>query len=251
MKRTIMTLLAGLVALACTKGLEPAEVSVSFRVDGVVNGGMPTKGDAEVAEVLSGIAPAYAPTLTIQSKTNPKRVYTARPGDVLTLAVDSYHVTGEGGGGGQKSIFGGKIYTSPLYAIDQDVVVGEDGGEYVLNGFYTCFAVVYDCADVASLGFSDVTNSGYVGPDVWVGDEQYHVSFVVRSGGSWTASQPLKVSVVPVDDVNYEETEYRISYGPGAQVGVSNGRWYLFSPSGVDVASGDIDVNLPGWEKGE
>lgn len=245
--RTFIALpLAMLAVLACTPALERTAI-VTFSTRGVASGDLPTKGVSDaVLGAVSASAPSLAPYITLTSKSNPARTYEVRTGAPYTVAVDSYSVTGVGGGSASLAIYQGKVYPEFRYSVSDDITVGDEGGEFELAASYSCFAVVFDKSAVASVSFLDSGGRGWSEPSFVGGDADYGVYFL---SGSWGSANPLRAVFTPKDDVNFESTTISLGYS-GCEVNVSNGRWYLFSPAAVSVTSGEFGVSLPEWVAG-
>lgn len=232
--------------LSCTWGLERT-VPVRFSVSGVESGAMTKTLAEDVLVALSASAPTIAPYITLTSTTNPARVYEVRTGQTYTIAVDTYSVSGTGGGSDYAGVYlNGKVYPQSRYVVSDTVTITEGEDSYSLSASYNCFALVFDKTSVSELQVLDGGGKSYLTPSFLGGDENYGVLFFV---GNWTPGQPLRVKAVPVDSVNYEERIYTVAYG-GGNVNVENGYWYLLSPSAIDVTSGGFGVTLPAWGQG-
>ena len=84
----------------------------------------------------------------------------------------------------------------------------------------------------------------------WVEGEGEALVYVACTSG-WTATSNLILNAYPVDDVNFEQTQYNLATTSASGcVKVDNGKWYQFNPGAVETESGNIGITLPGWEGG-
>lgn len=236
-----------MLSIACAKEQERF-TTVVFNVSGVESGPL-TKGLSEgVAAALAATAPSPVATLTAVSKTNPLRKYTITPGEALTMAIDSYTVTASGTGTNLGAITGGNLYSTPSWAVSEDVDVSSGSDTYSVSAYYTCVAFVIDKTTTERLSFANGANS--VNPSGFGGTDEVSI---IYASGTWTYSKPLYVHSYPIDTVNYEETVYKVS-NQGDYEGmqrVRSGYWYNLTPGAVAVTSGTIGINFPTWGAGQ
>lgn len=244
MTKRILILLLAALSVACSR--EPQLVRVTFDVRGVESGPITKVSADAVSSAVSATSPAGPVTLTATSKTNSRRVYTITSGQTVTMAVDSYAITGEGHGTELVSFGGTKVYSSPKWSIEEDVNVTSSGGTVSVSASYPCVALVIDKAAISSLAFID----GFNTYDSYTAGGTESVG-VVYASGYWTHATPLEIEVRPLDTVNYEATRYSLtSREYDDTYYVLNGRWYNFAPGAVETSSGTIGVEFPGFTQG-
>lgn len=237
-------LLAAILLTACTKEQTPL-ATVTFHLAGVESGEMTKVSSEGVASALSATAPSGPFTLTAVSRTNPLRTYTITTGVPVTMAVDSYSVSGSGRGHEIASITGGTLYDSPLWSASSDVEVGSDGGSLSVSASYSCIALIIDKSVTRELAVMNGSEEAVYTPG---GTSEVGV---VYAAGNWYYSKPLRVIARPVDTVSREETRYELVFGDyDGMVNVRYGRWYSFTPGEVATASGSLGVEFAGWIQG-
>lgn len=235
--------LAALILAACTE--LPPTATVSFNIGGVRSGTLTKAGDG-IEAALAATAPTQTPELTIQSTSVALRKYTARPGESITLPVGEYRVTATYTPSVAGDAAGCNIFRQPSYKVDDTITVTEDEDSYTVDASYTCFALVIDYGECskyrhyhAAYGwrdFSYFTGSGY------------GVAYI-DFAANWSAN-PYRITAVPTDAVNHEETAYSLVHSGTDGVLVEAGKWYMFSPDEVTTASGSLSVVLPDWAQG-
>lgn len=243
--RKLGILLLAALSVACAK--EPEFETVTFEMGRVQSGSLTKVSTDAVSSALAATAPVGPFTLTATSKTNSKRIYTITTGQSVTMAVDDYTITGSGAGEEITPVTEGYIYKSPKWSVNKDVSVSSSGQSFTLNASYPCVAFVIDKSVTARLifhnGNSLVSDYSYGGTDA-VG--------VVYASGYWTHATQLWMAVRPVDEMNYETTEYNItSREYDDTYCVQNGHWYNFLPGSLELTSGTFGVTFPGWEAGQ
>lgn len=238
--RIIIWCLLGL-CLACTK--EPSErcARVDFEVRGIPSGDMLTKTftSADAESVLSATLPSTTgASLTIQSQTKSARCYTGRVGETLTLAYDTYNVSGEWHSSALQNVLFGKAYGKPSYSLSGVVTVNEADGTYPLSATWTSAALIINPSECAEVKISSQTGGLGSAKSLFVSGGTYSVLYV--SGSGYTSQKPFVVEITPVDDVNFEVATFRFT-------SLVNGRWYFLSPDPVEVTGGGFDVTFPSW----
>jgi len=221
--------------------------TIVVRLAGVVTGEMATKTDP--SGVFNATAPAQMPTLTLQSKTVPSRSYQVTPGQNVTVAVDSYAVSGKYLPMEEGQVQNGKIYSRPPFSVAGEITVTEEVAEYEVAAAYDCFAIVLDtsvCEKYRIRGYG-----GSMVDMTWIfGTGAIKVAYMV---GQWDFPA-LDLIAVPADPANYENAAYAIindpAYAGEGKLLARNGKWYAFDPSAVQTTDGAIGVGLPEWENG-
>lgn len=228
---------------------------VSFSIAGVRDGGLggretkATTFTEDLEVLLSQTRPAATPTLSICSTTVPSRKYQAQVGETIPLPLDTYSVTGTCTGIVVEACLAGGMSKTPSYQINQTITVTEESSEFPLTAQFTCFAVVLDTRECTGYRHSYV-NASMVDITTWVQNGDTKLVYVTPTA-EITSDKPYKIQAIPADPAEYESQTYKLTSSGGAgTLRLSNGKWYCFSPKGVDTASGDIGVDFPEWEQG-
>ncbi len=249
MKKISMLLLC-VLALACAKTAPQGEKTVVFTLSGVQSGSLTKVSLDGVSAALSASAPTAYPELTIQSKTKPSRVYHATVGEPVSVAYDSYTVSGTYAPDSQGRIFYSNVFSTPSFELSGDITVTEADETYPLSVSYTCFALVCDFESTASIEISSTKTVLSDCTDKFVRYGNIGLIYLDASN-TYTSASPLKVRVTPIDDANYEVSEYSMTAsGTGASSRCETGKWYCFSPSAVETVSGGFDIDLPEFTQG-
>lgn len=248
MKR--LALFAAILALCgCTRSLPVTKVT--FEVRGVSSGSLTKSLASDVGALLDASAPTGTPTLSIRSTTNSARVYSASVGAEITLPLDTYTITGDYTPSSSIiDVVGGYAYAEPTYRISTTATIGESTSSVPLDATYTCIALIGDFSECTEYWHTrsnndDVTVTG------WVRSGNLGVIYIRHSDGSWDTAHPYRVTALPVDLAEHERATFNLTDALASGcIAVENGRWYRFSPSEVETASGVLGINFPAWEQG-
>lgn len=236
-----------LIALALSCSKQDVSVSVCFNV-GVESGPITRTMPDGLSDAISATSPSGPFSLTAKSTDNELRSYSVTSGVPATIATGRYSVTGAGSGVLISKITGGNLYSSPSWAVSDDVTVTESSTEFSLVASYTCPAFVFDLAEVDYVEFLN-------GADIFTltsfpGTGAYGVVYP-KPDQYWIPSKPLWIYVYPKDKVNGETALYKVitpSTGADAELTqVRSGYWYKFSPGKVDVVSGSMGITFAQW----
>jgi len=243
------------VLLAGCGAVEEREVDVVLRIGSVRSGEIGVKaGDSEIGAAVAGVLPTGSASLTLQSLDVGSRRYYVRSGQEIRVAVGRYRVSGSYEKE-QKvgTLRNNPVVDEPIYVVpEQEVVIEEGVGEYVLNAQWACWALVLD-RDLVS-GYSQRETRTENWRDVAFGGGDLEVLFV-GTGVTWDEISTLFLRCTPADAENYEAKEYRLVNGDSNQgsgaTRVMNGYWYVMGPTAVVFQSGVMGVVYPEWRKGE
>jgi len=254
MRRALVLAAVLLVAAGCGV-VEEREVDVVLRVGSVRSGELGVKAsDGEIGAAVAAVVPSGSAGLTLQSTDVSSRRYYVSSGQEVRVAVGRYRVSGsyekeqKVGTLGQNAVVDEPIYVVP----DQEIVVEEGVGEYVVDAQWACWALVLDRDLVA--GYKQREDRMGTWRSIEFGGGELEVLFV-GSSVSWNEISTLYLRSEPADEENYEAKEYRLvnrdnNQGSGA-TRVRDGYWYVLGPTGVTFQSGTIGVTYPEWRKGE
>ena len=235
---------ATVAAVACAETPQPSEQTIILAIGGVQSGQI-TKG---ATDILSATAPSSTPTLTLVSEDG-EHTYTATPGVPLSVRLGRYTITGNYIPETLKSIppFG-FAYAEPRYKVASTIEVVEGQEGYEVSGEYDCFALLIDYATTEKYRATNASgNWEDVGCLTRIGE--HGVAYIWTPGAS--AKGACKISAVPTDTETYEETAFDVAWKKGAEgLQLENGKWYLFSAGAAPRESGNIGIDLPGWEAG-
>lgn len=249
--KKLLTLFACALAIACAKA-PVGEKVIIFTVPSVQSGSLATKVSSEgVASALTASAPTALPEITIQSKTKNSRVYHATIGEPVSVAYDTYTVSGSYTPQVDGYIFYSSVFATPSFDITGEITVTEADATYPLNVSYTCFALVYDYLNTASIEMSSTKTvmEDFTHKFTRYGD--VGIIYLSRPD-AYLASAPLKIRVTPIDDANYEVSEFSMTAsGNGASNRCEAGKWYCFSPAAVETVSGGFDIDFPQFSQGQ
>lgn len=245
--RKYLSLLLAALSVACAKETQ-REAEVVFSL-GVPSGQITRATTDGIAAALSACTPAGPFSLSAKSQTNELRTYAVTTGEALTMAVDSYAVTGSGEGRFLSNITLGVASTSPAWAVNATVSVDGDG-ELSVPANYTCLALVFDKAKTEKITLGGASSD--VAVSAMGGNDEYGVVFVKYSSSSWYRDRPLWVYVFPTDKVYGDTAIYKfVSGNSDGFINARYGYWYLLQPGEVDVASGQFGIEFPAWKEGE
>lgn len=244
MKR-IIYILAALVIAACTEAEPLATVRIS--IGGVQTGAL-TKTLADGVEAaIEATRPSDDITLTLTSTSVSTRVFTAKPGQSVTIPVGEYKVAGKYTPQVVGDATGNNIYKTPAYSVDDRITITEGGGDYSVRASYDCFALVIDYSTTAAYRHSQYQQMTDFAFFTTVGD----IGIAYIGLDYLWGSINYRLVAVPKDYTGHEDTEYRLVAQDGFPgVKIEKGKWYSFAAGEVTTASGNIRIEWPQWVEG-
>lgn len=239
-------ILATLLVVSCAKEpAQPIEVPITIQVGSITSGPL-TKS---VAALIDATAPSGQVSLRLQSKTNPNRRYTVTPGTTVSVAIDTYTVTGEYVPQAVFSCWRGAFYKEPRYSVSETLSVTADRDTYTIPAAFSSFALIWDKGAVSRYYIWNASGTPEE-PTGWVEDDGLAILYGTCTSG-WSRDYPLTILAEPADDVNYEPTTFSlVTASATGCVLVENGKWYQLNPGAVATSSGSLGVTLPDWTEG-
>lgn len=237
--KKILLFLSVLILSSCMK---TSEQTIIVKISSIQIGSL-TKVDPSGA--FEATTPTAIPDLTLQSTSIPARKYTVSNGEAVTVPLDTYQVTGSYSPIQEGAVQGGSVYSRPPFSVSGEITVVTGRDTYSVPAIYDCFALVLDPDLTEKYRIRNTAGSMFDLP--WVFGSSVKVAYIQAT---WTFPA-MTLQSVPVDLANYETTSYGLVTDKSYEgFLVENGKWYCFTPNGVETNSGTIGIDFPQWEQG-